>query len=253
MRYILLLLFLTSCSTHGPVTEKPAEQITAPVVAQPGEPSEVLPRPVVGWPKEYDKFVKDLVSSKASLTSISSDRMSGFCPNWGSMDKDSRIQFWVDLMYSITKPESNYDRSVMYWEDSQGTDYVTGLKVKTSEGLLQLSYSDVKTYRGKCKFDYAKDKLMHEDDIKSKPSSHSWKSKHIEKTILDPYLNLECGIEISDTMFDLSSWFNREYPRQKGYSFERVMGNYWATMKPSREGYAVVIKQMKSRNSKCYQ
>jgi hypothetical protein len=141
----------------------------------------------------------------------------------------------------------------MYWEEAQGVDEVTGLGVKTSEGLLQLSYSDVQTYRKMCKFDYEADKKMHVEDINSKPSrSHSWKSKFPDKTILDPYKNLGCGLVIADTMFDLNSWYNKNYPKQKSKTFDVLMGSYWSTMRSKNDTFQQVKSQMRLRKSKCY-
>jgi hypothetical protein len=244
MKYLILVFFVfLGCTKESPKDVSPV----IPVV------SDESTKPISGWLPAYDEFIKDSVKTKDSLLNIPDSRMIGFCPNWPRMAAQDRVQFWADLFYSITKPESNYNRTSMYWEEAQGTDEVTGLSVKTSEGLLQLSYSDVRTYRGKCKFDYAADKQMHIDDINNKPSSHSWKSRHPEKTILDPYLNLGCGVEIADAMFDLSSWYNVGYPKQRLKSFDALMGSYWSTMRVANSTFQEVKSQMKSRSSKCYQ
>ncbi len=61
-----------------------------------------------------------------------------------------------------------------------GTDPVTG-KAVYSEGLLQLSYQDIE-WAPWCKFNWSKDKNLSATDPR--------------KTILDPYLNLDCGVGI---------------------------------------------------------
>jgi hypothetical protein len=68
-------------------------------------------------------------------------------------------------------------------ETTMGTDPVTGKQV-ASEGLLQLSYQDVPNYGSVlkyplCKIQWSKDKSLSVTDPK--------------KTILDPYINLECA------------------------------------------------------------
>lgn len=103
-----------------------------------------------------------------------------FCPNYDSLSKDQRINFWGGLFSGMARFESNYSPVSRYHEDTMGTDPVTKLPVY-SEGLLQLSYQDVQ-WAKYCEFDWSQDKLLSPTDPK--------------KSILDPYKNLRCGIKI---------------------------------------------------------
>ncbi|MNL15369.1 hypothetical protein D3C87_1363530 [compost metagenome] len=67
-----------------------------------------------------------------------------------------------------------------FHESTMGTDSVTKQPVY-SEGLLQLSYQDVRGYPF-CDFNWEVDRKLKVTDIR--------------KTIFDPYKNLDCGVGI---------------------------------------------------------
>lgn len=230
--FILLTLSLIFGCTQAPLTPAPV-------------PTERSEYPATGWLPEYDALVRSLVT-EVMLTQPNS-RMQKFCSNWGSLTMDQRREMYVDLMYAITKPESNYKRASMYWEESQGKDSVTGLTTKTSEGFLQLSYSD-KSYGPACDFDYAHDKPFHEKDIASKPSGHSWNSAYPnDKNILHPLKNLKCGVAI----------FNKLLSSKPEVEFADRLGAYWATMRRldkdgnPKDAYKSIWTQLRSRGTPC--
>lgn len=107
--------------------------------------------------------------------------MATFCPRYDELSKMKKLNFWGQLISSMAKFESGWKPTDRYVETTMGTDPVTGQKV-VSEGLLQLSYQDVKNHPGLCLFDWSKDKLLSANDPR--------------KTIFDPFKNLQCGVRI---------------------------------------------------------
>lgn len=117
--------------------------------------------------------------------------MKRFCPTYAKLDREHKIYVWIELFSQVSYYESAWDPTSRM-EENMGTDPVTGKSV-FSEGLLQLSYQDVVNYPKllkfpDCKFDWSKDKKLKATDPR--------------KTILDPYINLECGSRIMGDQID---------------------------------------------------
>jgi hypothetical protein len=104
-----------------------------------------------------------------------------FCPAYFTLSRNEKINFWVYLVSAVSKYESDFSPVSRYQETTLGTDAVTNQPV-WSEGLLQLSYQDTKTYTFCDEFNWSKDKAL--------------AAKDPAKSILDPFKNLECGIRI---------------------------------------------------------
>lgn len=105
-----------------------------------------------------------------------------FCPRYRSLTDMQRMNFWAQLIVGIAKFESGWTPTATTIEyKMMGSDAVTGKHI-ASEGLLQISYQDEKNYPIQCGFNWAKDKNLSQKDPR--------------KTILDPYLNLNCGLQI---------------------------------------------------------
>ncbi len=109
------------------------------------------------------------------------DDVEMFCPKYRSLSDNQRLNFWGQLFAGITKYESGWKPASRMVETTMGTDPVTGHQV-ASEGLLQLSYQDERSYNLDCGFEWSKDKNLSNTDPK--------------KTIFDPKNNLRCGIKI---------------------------------------------------------
>lgn len=109
-----------------------------------------------------------------------------FCRRYDSLTKPERINFWAILISAVAFRESSWDPTSRLPESGQGIDKITGQPVY-SEGLLQLSYQD-QVWTKQCRFDWSKDKLLAERDPR--------------KTILNPYANLRCGVEILAKQID---------------------------------------------------
>lgn len=221
--------------TVCPEPQKPQEP---PVAAQPEAPKAY---PVTGWDPRYDQAVVEYVSTLPELTSQPAWRFAKLCPKWGSLNAGQKKQFWADLLFAVTKPESNYDRSTMFWESTMDKDAVTGLPV-VSEGLLQMSYQDAKWYEG-CKFDYKKDREKFIADWDNRGGKKSWKSKHVDRTTLDPIINLKCGAYVS--------WRIMKAPKHSSKSAEDALGEYWLTIRPNKD-LNVVLGQLKQKAPQCF-
>ena len=102
-----------------------------------------------------------------------------FCPNYHALTRNQKINFWGDLFSGIAYYESGWS-PVDRMREAMGTDSITHLPVY-SEGLLQLSYQDIR-WAPYCPFDWSQDRAL--------------SSSSPEKTILNPYKNLYCGIRI---------------------------------------------------------
>ena len=105
-----------------------------------------------------------------------------------------------------------------------GTDPVTHQHVY-SEGLLQLSYQDSLNYSFCNEFDWKKDRHLSPGDPR--------------KTILDPFKNLSCGIQI----------LNRLVQRHQLVAFGS--GNYWSTLMPNGYGKVRSIKALTHQIAFC--
>lgn len=134
-----------------------------------------------------------------------------FCPNYASLSKEKRLNFWGQLFAAVAKFESAWNPKSRMIETTMGTDPITGMQV-ASEGLLQLSYQDSRSYgQSACNFDWSLDK---EFAIQNPSDSR--------KTILDPYKNLRCGIKI----------FAKILKRKQLISFDD--GAYWAVLRKTK-------------------
>jgi len=114
------------------------------------------------------------------------DDMGHFCKNYKKLDHDQKVMAWAQIFAGISKWETGWDPANRTVEGPD-TDEVTGQK-PVSEGLLQLSYSDMDNYQdletseSYCPFTWDKDKELPLSDL--------------HRSILNPFVNLYCGIRI---------------------------------------------------------
>lgn len=144
--------------------------------------------------KEWSQMVYTVIQNEEPdmLNKNSAKDAEFFCPTYRSLTRAQRLNFWGEFFSALTYPESGWKPTSQMYENMFTTDPVTKEKVYRkdpvtqkqirSEGLLQLSYQDERNYGINCGFDWEKDKVLADKDPK--------------KTILDPYLNLRCGIKI---------------------------------------------------------
>ncbi|MFN7728721.1 MAG: hypothetical protein ACK5P7_06170 [Bdellovibrio sp.] len=154
--------------------------------------------------KGWSNFVHQEVEKNFEILDKARDT-ERFCRRYESLSRPARINFWGMLISQMALHESSWNPTLSVLETTMGLDKTTGKRV-FSEGLLQLSYQDM-TWTRRCKFDWEADKILGQRDPR--------------KTILDPYRNLECGIEI----------MTRQVRRHRRIVMENNV--YWAVL---REG-----------------
>lgn len=131
--------------------------------------------------KEWSRYVLNLIHQQTPNLIQGSADMATFCPRYSYLTTDERVNLWGLLISAMTKYESGFNPLSRMQETTMGTDPITRKPVY-SEGLLQLSYQDVKVYPFCDEFNWARDKSLSPSDPR--------------KTILNPYKNLNCGIQI---------------------------------------------------------
>lgn len=134
--------------------------------------------------KEWSSYLSQSIDAQFKYLDKAED-ISDFCPNYSVLNKEEKIKVWSELFIAMAYYESNWIPTMRYREDSLGIDSVTGQQVY-SEGLLQLSYQDVKNIpwikANGCLIDWKKDKDLN-------PLLNT-------KTIFNPEINLNCGVLI---------------------------------------------------------
>lgn len=238
MKHLLLVLAMSACVTTPPPVE--------PVQPEPTKPKVY---PLSGWHEDYDALIISKVTP--NMLNQPASRMADFCRGWDKMSDTERKQFYADLLYAIAYPESGYKNLTVYREVKQGIDKATGLE-KTSEGMLQLSYSDALYYP--CDFDAKKDLEDLKEDLAS-TKEKSFLSKNPERDTLNPIKNISCGVAIVDKLL------KRDEYKEKDFMW--TLGRYWNTARKwetdkdgklvIKSSYKKVLMQMKARKSKCEQ
>lgn len=214
--FVLVLLALTACKSLEPPLPDVPSPSPAPVTPPPsGHRPEVAalwdePQPVEG-PK-WTQHVFDKVEQYAPVLVEGPSDVTSFCPDYHTLTLNQKISFWAYFFSAVAKFESAFKPTTRFKETGLGTDSITGEPVY-SEGLLQLSYQDVKSYPFCNEFDWSKDRLLSRTDPK--------------KTIFDPYKNLTCGIRI----------LNKIAAGKGRISFPS--GHYWSVLMSSHKNSKV--------------
>ena len=131
---------------------------------------------------QWSVFAHDLIGNSEAADQLlpGSADVEDFCPRYHSLGRAARVNFWAYLVSAVAKFESGHNPLTRFHESTMGTDPISGEPVH-SEGLLQLSYQDIRGYPF-CKFDWQKDLAFPRGDPR--------------RTILNPFTNLDCGIRI---------------------------------------------------------
>ena len=238
-----LVIAMTSCGRKNTVvqTQNPVPQEAPRAIPVPIRKAEPLDQILVGWLDDYSAHVEfKVVYDFPGLLAIPAARMTTVCPHWAEISENDRPKFWSALLYGISKPESNYERTMIYLEDTMPTDPITGYQVR-SEGLLQLSYQDVLAhhYTGD-DISWVKDKELAVADYKS----HK-KSGNPKRTILNAYANMNLGLHI----------MNRILMRQQGMklSFEDALGTYWSSMRTkNKKAFGQIMERLQEKMPSCF-
>jgi hypothetical protein len=214
----------------------------------PDPPSVRGERPLRGWVADYDRFVEAEVRQHMSLLQLPGARMAGLCNRWDDLSETQRTQFYSTLLRAVASAESDWDRRTMFNETgiidptthNQAIDSITGFPV-ISEGLLQLSYQDMRAYAGACKFDFDADKAGFKADLQESAGAKSFKSQHPERSILDPYVSLGCGLTILDRLAG----------KHSDKSAQVAWGKYWSTLRQGTNGFTRVSDRLRERSDVC--
>lgn len=146
-------------------------------------------------------FVNNLISTEAISVFNTAQDIKEFCPKYFGLDMGDRVHVWAEMISAISYYESAWKPGTKFDEPKLGYP---------SLGLMQLSYEDLPNHPY-CKFE------------KGNP----------DKSILDPYLNLDCGIRILKTQIS-----------RKGKIVIRS-GAYWSVIKEGHKNNKVpLIKKM---------
>lgn len=209
-----------------PVSKKPLPSATPIVAATPSKASR-LP---LGWEKgsphrkAWSEFVYRLISEELFPLLDTAGDAQRLCPNYLRLERDERIAVWSELISAVAYYESGWKPSEQYRETDMGMDRVTGKQV-VSEGLLQLSYQDIPNYGSVlkyplCKIDFAADSRLDTSDPK--------------RTILDPLINLECGLRI----------LARQVQRKGNVIL--ASGVYWSVLRESSKRVPQIIAHVRA-------
>lgn len=201
-------------SEQGTPGAQPTTPVTNPGTSPspaPGDPASAY----VFYPPSWEKARKDAAEwtqylfelQKTVLTRLKdgSEDVEDFCPSFYKMNTDERANFWAVLASAIAKYESAYNPVSRYVETTMGTDPLTGRQV-ASEGLLQLSYQDTRSYSFCNEFNWSVDKAYGDMDPR--------------KSIFDPKKNLKCGMQILQYQIKITGLI------------APARGNYWAVLIP---------------------
>jgi Bacterial SH3 domain len=92
---------------------------------------------------KWNAYTRDAIREFGSaMVGSRPDDVADFCPKYGQLVDDDKVQFWIGLIAAMAKFESNWDPSVQYtedFEDSSGNNVV-------SRGLLQISKESARNY-----------------------------------------------------------------------------------------------------------
>ncbi|XGC82054.1 hypothetical protein ACES2L_06095 [Bdellovibrio bacteriovorus] len=190
MRFIFIFFILLcgiGCEALARSQAPIKETVSTPPVEKPIEAAPILVSWEKGHPerKVWTTFVSDLLKAQLLDTYDTAKDVKRICPSYETLSKEQRVLVWTEFISALAYHESTWDpTSRMVEKNLQGkknpVDPITK-KAVYSEGLLQLSYQDIQ-WAPYCQFNWAKDKNLSGKD----PS----------KTILNPIINLDCGMRI---------------------------------------------------------
>lgn len=216
----LVFCFLVSgCTDKSQMAEAevPTTTLQAPIIEQ-------APIPL-SWEngslerQAWSKFVMSQVKTNFAAFDGAKDAAE-FCKKYSSLSEKIKISLWSEMIVRVAFHESGWKPTARMIEPQSSfpkPDPVTKRPV-ASEGLLQLSYQDG-LWTKTCRFDWSKDKALADNDSK--------------KTIFDPYINLQCGIDIMTKQL-------------KKYQRVTMASNvYWSVLKIN--GKYSKIKQIQAR------
>jgi hypothetical protein len=211
---VLILTFFLGCSHEvekrvaAPVTDVPSTTTTDTTTT-----TTVKKTARLSWENspnraEWTRFVLNEIESHHFPKLDKATDATRFCSNYKTMASDEKIRMWGEVVAWIAFYESAWKPTTRMVESQKvfkKPDPVTGQPV-ASEGLMQLSYQDVRSYPFCNQFDWSKDKHLSKDDPK--------------KTIFDPLKNLDCAMKI----------LAQQVERRGQVILQSTKGLYWAVL-----------------------
>lgn len=220
---ITMFMLLPACNVQVPRGAPQAQAVSADVT--PVAPI-TAPTYKYQWDNKGDakpEWAGYLVSAMVDTPALLSDKsdMTSFCSKWPSLNVEQRKAVVVQLIAAMTSHESSYHLTSYAVEPASAfptPDEVTGKPV-ASEGLLQLSYQDQKSYKGKIKDGYC---------VFNWPADKALDVKDPKKSIFQAKANLQCGLLI----------LNRQVERSGLIANDK---SYWSVLRPNGK-YSQTIK-----------
>lgn len=188
--------------------------------------------------EEWTVFVHGLMKNELLPVFDRAGDIEKFCPKYKQLSDDKRALVASEIVSAVAKFESGWRPTTRMKEPSSGfpkPDPVTGLPVY-SEGLLQLSYQDSRNYAKRGTYcdgiRWDKDKSLSPTDPK--------------KTILQPLINLNCGVNI------LAHLVKRDGVIAQGSgSASKGGADYWSVLREGSSHHLNEIRLMVRRISGC--
>lgn len=178
MKILILFFLFLGCGYVVEVQEQTKADQEIQVVTKLSWEKDAITRAM--WSQTIREVIDD--EWKRSFSAASDGKR--LCFNYYDMPTDKQKQVVAELIVAMAKYESGWDPKKRLKEpvsDFPNGDAITGKPVY-SEGLLQLSYQDVKWHPYCNAIDWTKDKNKLATD-------HT-------RTILSPTINLNCGAQI---------------------------------------------------------
>lgn len=134
--------------------------------------------------KSWSEIVYSTIKNKTPelLRDQPASDIANFCTRYSNLTENQRLIFWAYFFVSLAYEESGWNPTSVNFERREG------YTKSASEGLFQLSHPDAESHQLDCGFDWNVDKNLVPNDPK--------------KTILNPLLNLTCGIQILSRELD---------------------------------------------------
>ena len=181
---------------HGHTTQREAKAFLKECLAAQGVEGESFDRTRVL------ALLERLIPASSELTSVVPIDIATFCPDYVRQDTEGRAGFWRGLLLAMVEPESGFQTTTAYWEEG-------GLQ-QFSIGLLQLSYTDARSYA--CDFTN-------------------------EADIVDPARNLDCGVRIMTSLVGKDrSIGTRDEGRWLGGA------RYWSVLRNTSDARADIVR-----------
>jgi hypothetical protein len=181
-----LLLALLACAPDQDLTRhlpSPGPTATPSIINE-------IKTPKMSWDsghperEAWSKKIYSLVIGDLFINFDMAKDAKRICKKYESLGVGDRARVWSEFIIAMAYFESGW-LPTSRMQEPQGSfpapDPITKRPV-FSEGLLQLSYQDVKSHPYCNGFNWQKDKLLRADDPR--------------KTILNPEINLDCGVKI---------------------------------------------------------